>query len=60
MQFKVPQFIDVEDKILDLYVPDNFVSIGGGYAFYFTKLCPRCSYIIIMLPVIALSLFDFL
>ena len=58
MQFKVPQFIDVEDKIFGPFTFRQFLYLAGGagICFLLYKTLPLVVAIIIMLPVIALSL----
>ena len=57
MQFKVPQFIDVEDKIFGPFTFKQFLYMAGGVgmAFVAYKLLPIYFSIFIILPVLGLS-----
>jgi len=57
MQFKVPQFIDVEDKIFGPFTFHQFAFLigGGGMAFVIYKLLPIYISIFLIIPVIILS-----
>ena len=57
MQFKVPQFIDVEDKLFGPFTFHQFAYLigGGGIAFVIYKVLPLWIGIFLILPVIALS-----
>jgi hypothetical protein len=57
MQFKVPQFIDVEDKIFGPFTFKQFIYLtgGGGIIFILYKLLPFYLAIIFILPVGALA-----
>jgi len=58
MQFRVPQFIDIEDKIFGPFTFKQFIYLvgGAGISFVLFKLLPLFVAIILILPVIALSL----
>lgn len=58
MQFKVPQFIDVEDKLFGPFTFRQFVYLagGGGLIFIIYKLLPLWIAIFLILPVAGLSL----
>jgi hypothetical protein len=58
MQFKVPQFIDVEDKIFGPFTFRQFVYLAGGagLTFILYKLLPFLIAILFILPVIGLAL----
>jgi hypothetical protein len=58
MQFKVPQFIDVEDKLFGPFTFRQFVYLvgGGGMIFVIYKVLPLWIGIFLILPVAALSL----
>ena len=58
MQFKVPQFIDVEDKLFGPFTFRQFVYLagGGGLIFIIYKVLPLWIGIFLMLPVAGLSL----
>ncbi len=58
MQFKVPQFIDVEDKLFGPFSFRQFVYLagGGGLIFIIYKLLPLWIGIFLILPVAGLSL----
>lgn len=58
MQFKVPQFIDVEDKLFGPFTFHQFVYLigGGGIVFVIYKLLPLWIGIIPILIVAGLSL----
>lgn len=57
MQFKVPQFIDIEDKLFGPFTFRQFAYLlgGAGIAFVIYKLLPLWIGIFIIIPVIALS-----
>lgn len=57
MQFKVPQFIDVKDKIFGPFTFQQFAYLvgGAGLIFIIYKLLPLWIGIFIMLPVAALT-----
>jgi len=57
MQFKVPQFIDVEDKLFGPLTFRQFVYIvgGAGIIYVLYKLLPLWISIFLILPVAALS-----
>lgn len=57
MQFKVPQFIDVEDKLFGPFTFRQFAYLVGGAGIIFVvyKLLPLWIGIFIILPVAALS-----
>jgi len=58
MQFKVPQFIDVEDKIFGPFTFKQFVYLtgGAGLSYLLFRLLPLFFAIIAIAPVITLSL----
>lgn len=58
MQFQVPQFIEVEDKIFGPLTIKQFIYLagGGGLSFLLYSLLPTFIAIIIILPIIAFSL----
>ena len=58
MQFKVPQFIDVEDKLFGPFSFRQFIYLAGGAGLIFIiyKLLPLWIGIFLILPVAALSL----
>jgi hypothetical protein len=58
MQFKVPQFIDVEDKLFGPFTFHQFAYLigGAGIAFVLYKLLPIWISIFLILPVVGLSL----
>lgn len=57
MQFKVPQFIDVEDKIFGPFTFKQFAYLagGGGIIFIIYKLLPLWLAIIFIIPVAILA-----
>jgi len=57
MQFKVPQFIDVEDKLFGNFTFRQFSYIigGGGMIFVIYKLLPLWIGIFLILPIAALT-----
>lgn len=58
MQFKVPQFIDVEDKLFGPLTFKQFAYLagGGGLAFVAYKLLPLYIAIPVILPIAGLAL----
>jgi len=56
MQFKVPQFIDVEDKLFGPFTFAQFAYLvgGAGIAFVLYKLLPIWASIILIIPVVIL------
>jgi len=58
MQFKVPQFIDIEDKLFGPLTFRQFAYLagGGGMVFVIYKLLPIWIGIFFMLPIIVLAL----
>lgn len=58
MLFQVPQFIEVEDKIIGPFTFKQFVYLAGGagIAFIFFKIFPLFIAIFFIVPVILLSL----
>lgn len=58
MQFKVPQFIDVEDKLFGPFTFRQFVYFAGGAGIIFVvyKLLPLWIGIFIIIPIAGLSL----
>lgn len=57
MQFKVPQFIDIEDKLFGPFTFKQFAYLagGGGMIFIAYKFLPLYISIFIILPVAALT-----
>lgn len=57
MQFKVPQFIDVEDKLFGPFTFHQFAYLlgGVGIAFVIYKILPLWIGIFLIIPVLALS-----
>jgi hypothetical protein len=57
MQFKVPQFIDIEDKLFGPFTFQQFVYLvgGAGISFVLYKLLPLWIAIFFILPVMGLS-----
>ena len=57
MQFQVPQFIDVEDKIFGPFTFKQFIYLagGGGLAFVIYKLLPIYIAVLFIAPVIVLA-----
>ena len=57
MQFQVPQFIDVEDKIIGPFSFKQFAYIAGGLGLSFVlyKLLPFWLAVLLILPVLALA-----
>ena len=57
MQFQVPQFIDVEDKIFGPFTFKQFIYLagGGGLAFVIYKLLPIYIAIFFIIPVVVLA-----
>ena len=58
MQFKVPQFIDIEDKIFGPFTFAQFAYLvgGAGIVFVFYKLLPFWIALFIILPVAGLTI----
>lgn len=58
MQFKVPQFIDIEDKLFGPFTFRQFVYMvgGGGMIFVIYKLLPLWIGIFLIIPVAGLTL----
>lgn len=58
MRFKVPQFIEIEDKIFGPLTFKQFVYLvgGGGLAFVLWRILPIFVSIFAVIPVIALAL----
>ncbi|MEK7105958.1 MAG: PrgI family protein [Patescibacteria group bacterium] len=58
MQFKVPQFIDIEDKLFGPFTFRQFVYMvgGGGMIFVIYKLLPLWIGIFLIIPIAGLSL----
>jgi hypothetical protein len=58
MQFKVPQFIDIEDKLFGPFTFRQFAYLAGGAgaSFVLYKALPLWLAIIFILPVVGLSL----
>ena len=58
MQFKVPQFIDIEDKIFGPFTFFQFAYLlgGGGIVFTLYKLLPLWIGIFLILPVAGLTI----
>lgn len=57
MQFKVPQFIDIEDKLFGPFTFHQFAYLigGAGIAFVLYKILPLWISIFLIIPVIGLS-----
>ena len=57
MQFKVPQFIDIEDKLFGPFTFHQFAYLvgGAGTAFVLYKLLPWWISIFLIIPIITLS-----
>ena len=58
MRFKVPQFIDIEDKIFGPFTFKQFVYLAGGagLCYIFFKTLPIYIAVILILPTASLSL----
>ena len=58
MQFKVPQFIDIEDKIFGPFTFHEFAYLvgGAGMIFVLYKILPLWIGIFIILPIVALTI----
>ncbi len=58
MQFKVPQFIDIEDKLFGPFTFRQFVYMvgGAGMIFVIYKLLPLWIGVIIMIPIAILTI----
>ncbi|PCI20478.1 hypothetical protein COB64_02045 [Candidatus Wolfebacteria bacterium] len=58
MRFRVPQFIDIEDKIFGPFTFKQFVYLigGAGISFVAFKVLPNFIAILIIIPVVSLSL----
>jgi hypothetical protein len=58
MQFRVPQFIDIEDKIFGPFSFRQFVYLvgGGAISFVLYKLLPFFIAILLILPIVGLAL----
>ena len=58
MQFKVPQFIDIEDKLFGPFTFSQFAYLigGGGMVFIIIKLLPLWIGIFLIIPVASLAL----
>lgn len=58
MQFQVPQFIDIEDKIFGPFSFKQFMYLlgGGGLAFVFYKLLPIFVAVPLMIGIIILAI----
>jgi hypothetical protein len=58
MQFRVPQFIDIEDKIFGPFTFKQFVYLAGGagISYILWRVLPTFLAILVIVPVIALSL----
>ncbi len=58
MQFQVPQFIDVEDKIFGPFTFKQFIYLigGAGASFALFKLLPIYFSIPLIIPIVALAL----
>jgi hypothetical protein len=58
MQFKVPQFIDVQDKLFGPFTFRQFIYIigGGGMAFVVYKLLPLWIGILLIIPIVTLTI----
>ncbi len=57
MQFRVPQFIDIEDKIFGPFSFKQFIYLlgGGGIAFVLYKVLPSYISFIFILPVVGVA-----
>lgn len=57
MQFKVPQFIDIEDKLFGPFTFRQFVYLvgGGGMVFVIYKVLPLWIGIFLIIPIAALA-----
>lgn len=57
MQFRVPQFIDIEDKIFGPFSFKQFVYMTGGAAIAFVayKILPLFFAVLVIIPVLALA-----
>ncbi len=58
MQFRVPQFIDIEDKLFGPFTFKQFVYLAGGagLAYVLYRLIPFWIAIFLIIPVVILSL----
>ncbi|HAQ02675.1 TPA: hypothetical protein DEP30_00620 [Candidatus Nomurabacteria bacterium] len=58
MQFKVPQFIDIEDKIFGPFTFRQFAYLigGGGIVYVLYRLLPFWISIFLILPIIGLTI----
>ncbi len=58
MQFQIPQFIEVEDKIFGPLTFKQFIYLvgGGGISFVLYSVLPFFLAILLIIPVVALSL----
>lgn len=58
MQFKVPQFIDIEDKIFGPFTFKEFIYLvgGGGLCYLFFQVLPFILAVIVAIPVGGLAL----
>ncbi len=58
MQFQVPQFIEVEDKIFGPLTFKQFVYVagGGGIAFVIWQVLPTIIAILLIVPIVGLAL----
>ncbi len=58
MQFQIPQFIEVEDKIFGPLTFKQFIYLvgGGGTSFVLYSILPFFLAILLIIPVVALSL----
>lgn len=57
MQFQVPQFIDIEDKVIGPFTLKQFLYIlaAGGILFVLFKILNLFVFILLAIPVVALS-----
>ena len=53
MQFRVPQFIDMEDKIIGPFTLKQFAYLlgAGGFAFLFWTILPHFIAVLVIVPV---------
>jgi hypothetical protein len=58
MRFQVPQFIDIEDKVIGPFTFKQFIYIAGGAGtcFVLLRVLPRILAIIAMIPILVISL----
>jgi len=58
MQFQVPQFIDVEDKVIGPFTLKQFLYIAGGalVLFLLFKIVKLFAFIILAIPIITITI----